>query len=50
MPTLLDDPQLALPEIGFDRFVRYHELKSLGISFSRQHLTALKNRADFHRE
>ena len=42
MPTLLEDEQLALPEIGHDRFVRYHELRAYGISFSRQHISNLE--------
>jgi prophage regulatory protein len=39
------DRQLPLP--GFDRFVRYHDLKSLGVPFSRQHLTILEESGRF---
>jgi prophage regulatory protein len=34
--------KLALPEIGYDRFLRYSELKPIGVPFSRQHLTVLE--------
>jgi prophage regulatory protein len=47
MPTLLEDEQLELPTIGFDRFVRYNELKDYGIPFSRQHLTSLEEQGRF---
>jgi predicted DNA-binding transcriptional regulator AlpA len=47
MPTLLEDEQLELPGIGFDRFVRYHELKDYGIPFSRQHLASLEEQGRF---
>jgi predicted DNA-binding transcriptional regulator AlpA len=47
MPILLEDPQLVLPEIGYDRFVRYHELKDYGIPFSRQHLSNLEEQGRF---
>jgi prophage regulatory protein len=49
MSVLLEDEQLALPGIGYDRFVRYHELKALGIGFSRQHLDALEATGRFPR-
>jgi prophage regulatory protein len=45
MSDLVD--QLALPEIGADRFLRYPELKPLGIPYSRQHLTVLESRGEF---
>ena len=47
MSTLLEDAQLALPEIGFDRFVRYSELKDFGIPFSRTYLAELETRGRF---
>jgi predicted DNA-binding transcriptional regulator AlpA len=47
MPTLLEDEQLELAGIGFDRFVRYHELKDYGIPFSRQHLATLEEQGRF---
>ena len=49
MSTLLEDEQLELPGIGYDRFVRYHELKDYGIPFSRQHLTTLEEQGQFPR-
>jgi prophage regulatory protein len=47
MTTVAEPQQLALPEIGYDRFVRYHELKPLGVPFSRQHLTTLESDGRF---
>jgi predicted DNA-binding transcriptional regulator AlpA len=38
----LDDEQLALPEIGHDRFIRFSELKDYGVPFSRQHIANLE--------
>jgi predicted DNA-binding transcriptional regulator AlpA len=49
MPTLLEDELLELPGIGFDRFVRYPELKDYGIPFSRQHLATLEEQGRFPR-
>jgi prophage regulatory protein len=45
--SIVSPDQLALPEIGADRFVRYHELKDYGVPYSRQHLTILESRGDF---
>jgi predicted DNA-binding transcriptional regulator AlpA len=45
--TLLEDEQLTLPETGFDRFVRYAELKDFGIPFSRTYLAELEARGRF---
>jgi predicted DNA-binding transcriptional regulator AlpA len=40
--------QLTLPDIGgLDRFVRYDELKPLGIPYSRQHLATLEANGQF---
>ena len=47
LTTLLEDEQLELPGIGFDRFVRYSELKDYGIPFSRQHLNTLEEQGRF---
>jgi predicted DNA-binding transcriptional regulator AlpA len=44
MPEQLELP-LLLREAG--RFIRYHELQALGISFSRQHLRWLEDRGQF---
>jgi len=40
MTTVVE--QRELPEIGYDRFVRYAELKPLGVPFSRQHIAVLE--------
>jgi len=47
MPSLLDDGQLELAGIGYDRFVRYAELKDFGIPFSRQHIASLEEQGRF---
>jgi predicted DNA-binding transcriptional regulator AlpA len=46
-PQSQDDRQLELDEIGYDPFVRYHQLKPMGIPFSRQHLNLLESRGEF---
>jgi predicted DNA-binding transcriptional regulator AlpA len=49
MPTVITEAeQLELP-LGGERFVRYPELKPLGIPFSRQHLTTLEAEGRFPR-
>jgi predicted DNA-binding transcriptional regulator AlpA len=48
-PDTAWDNQLELPGIGYDRFVRYHELKDYGIPFSRQHIASLEEQGRFPR-
>jgi predicted DNA-binding transcriptional regulator AlpA len=45
--TIIDDRQLELSGIGYDAFIRYHQLAQLGIPYSRQHLTVLEDRGEF---
>jgi predicted DNA-binding transcriptional regulator AlpA len=45
--TNLDERQLELGGIGYDPFVRYHQLAPMGIPYSRQHLTLLEGRGEF---
>jgi prophage regulatory protein len=39
--------QLTLAHVGLDRFLRYAELKPLGIPYSRQHLVTLEANGQF---
>jgi prophage regulatory protein len=41
------DVERQLPLPGFDRFVRYPDLKPLGVPFSRQHLAVLEESGRF---
>jgi prophage regulatory protein len=45
--AILSDDQLELPGTGYDPFVRYHQLKPMGIPYSRQHLTVLEAEGRF---
>jgi predicted DNA-binding transcriptional regulator AlpA len=45
--AVIDERRLELDGIGADRFVRYDQLRHLGIPYSRQHLTVLEERGDF---
>jgi hypothetical protein len=47
LDEIIDDQQLELDGIGYDPFIRYHQLKRLGIPYSRQHLSLLESRAKF---